>query len=133
MDKILIIGASGLVGKALCNELKKSYKVYGTYNNNNNKVHIDDVEMIRFEIEKHREILEILNKYNPSKIIISLTGSYENQLNVIKNILEYSKENNSKIYFISTWNVFDACLNKIYFQNFTPQFFLRFYISQYLN
>lgn len=34
LKKILILGASGLVGRVLCNELKNDYNVYGTYNNN---------------------------------------------------------------------------------------------------
>lgn len=115
MEKILILGASGLVGKALCNELKDSYKVYGTYNKN--KVSIDHVEMIKFEIENPDKVITILNSYKPNKIIISLTGNYEKQFNVIKQIVNYSKEANSIVYFVSTWNVFDAYPNKIYYEN----------------
>lgn len=115
MEKILILGASGLVGKALCNELKDSYKGYGTYNKN--KVSIDHVEMIKFEIENPDKVITILNIYKPNKIIISLTGNYEKQFNVIKQIVNYSKETDSIVYFVSTWNVFDAYPNKIYYEN----------------
>lgn len=115
LEKILILGASGLVGKALCNELKDSYKVYGTYNKN--KVYIDHVEMIKFEIKNPDKVLNILNSHKPNKIIISLTGNYEKQFNVIKEIVNYSEETNSIVYFISTWNVFDAYPNKIYYEN----------------
>lgn len=115
MEKILILGASGLVGKALCNELKDFYKVYGTYNKN--KVYIDHVEMIKFEIENLHLILDILSKYQPDKIVISLTGDYEKQFDVIKEIVDYSKAYNSIVYFVSTWNVFDAYPKKIYYEN----------------
>lgn len=49
LEKILILCVSGSVGKTLCNELKASYKIYGTYNKN--KISIDAVEMIKFEYE----------------------------------------------------------------------------------
>lgn len=100
LEKILILGVSRSVSKALCNELKASYKIYGTYNKK--KISIGDVEMIKFEIENADKLLNILDSYKPSKIIISLTGNYEKQFNVIKQIVKYSKETNSIVYFVYT-------------------------------
>ena len=34
MEKILIIGASGLIGQAIIDECKKDFEVYGTYYSN---------------------------------------------------------------------------------------------------
>ncbi len=115
MEKILILGASGLVGRALCKELRYEYKVYGTYNHNG--VSIDNVDMIKFDIDNLIGISEILDKYKPNKIIISLRGDNKTQLQIINEVIKYSKETDSNIYFISTWNVFDANPNKIYYEN----------------
>lgn len=115
MEKVLVVGASGLVGKALCRELSDKYKVYGTYNNNT--VHIDNVDMIKFQIEDSEKIIDVLESCTPDKIIISLNGDYEKQYETIRKIGEYSKNNDSVIYFVSTWNVFDSSPFKVYYEN----------------
>ena len=65
MDKILILGASGLVGKALLNELNKKYEVYGTYKNNR----IGSIQSIYFDISGENNITDILNTVIPLKIV----------------------------------------------------------------
>ena len=115
MEKILILGGSGLVGRALCNELKNEYKVYGTYNNRQD--YIENVEMSKFQVEDSEKIKDILSNVEPKKIIMSLRGDFEKEFEVIKYVTEYSKKTNAKLYYISTWNVFDAHPNKIYHEN----------------
>lgn len=115
MEKILILGASGLVGRALCNELKNEYKVYGTYNNRED--YVENVEMSKFQVEDSEKIKDILSNIEPKKIIMSLRGEFEKEFEVVKYVTEYSKKTNAKVYYISTWNVFDANPNKIYHEN----------------
>ena len=66
MERILILGASGLVGKALSKELNKKYDVYGTYNKNK----ILSINSTYFDMSKAHEIADILNVVKPSDVSI---------------------------------------------------------------
>ncbi len=104
MERILVLGASGLVGKALSKELNKKYDVYGTYNNNK----ITSKNSIHFDMSKLNEIAEILHEVKPSRIVYCLTGDFNVQRQVLNELIKYVKSVNGKLYFSSTANVFDG-------------------------
>lgn len=112
MESVLILGSSGLVGRALCQRLKEKYKIYGTYNNRD--FNIDGVTKIKFDLDNYQDISQILDNYKPDKIINCLNGDFKKQLNVVKELVNYSKQHNAYIYFVSTWNVFDEYPYKTY-------------------
>lgn len=116
MDRILILGASGLAGKALLKELDKKYEVYGTYMNNE----IASKRSIYFNISEVNKITDILNTVKPSKIIYCLRGSFNCQIELLSELVKYLKPNNGKLYFCSTANVFDGDTSSLHLKNEKP-------------
>lgn len=106
MEKILILGASGLVGKALITELNGKYDVYGTYNSKR----IEELKDkgFKFNVDNYNKIKEILDKVKPKLIISCLRGDFEKQLQTHKTVANYIKDVNGTMYFCSTANVFDG-------------------------
>lgn len=116
LDRILILGASGLVGTALANELNKKYEVYGTYNNNK----IASIKSIYFNISEVYTIIDILNTVKPLKIVYCLRGDFDCQIELLKELIKYLKLINGKLYFCSTANVFDGDTTTPHFTNHEP-------------
>tara|TARA_B110000046_G_C13004898_1_gene403927 strand:+ start:831 stop:1697 length:867 start_codon:yes stop_codon:yes gene_type:complete len=72
--KILIIGASGLIGNAIFNEIKtkKNYSVYGTIKRKNKKKFFSqysDKIFANVKIENENQIIKIIEKIKPSIVI----------------------------------------------------------------
>ena len=116
MDRILILGASGLVGSALANEVNKDYEVYGTYNNSK----VTSIKSIYFNINEVGKIMDILCKVNPSKIVYCLRGDFNCQIELLQILVKYLKHINGKLYFCSTANVFDGDITTPHFKNHEP-------------
>lgn len=110
MDRVLIIGASGLVGKALSKELAADYDVYGTYHSQEN--HISGDKILKFDVNDADLIKSILDKVRPNIVISCLRGDFENQLNVHRIVAEYLNKTDGMLYFCSTANVFDNDVSK---------------------
>ena len=105
MKKILILGGSGFIGNKLYKELNKFYKTFSTYNileknKKNNQFFYFKMEELNLNI--------ILNKIKPNIIISSLRGDFEIQIKTHREIYTYVKNNNCKIIFLSSSNVFDT-------------------------
>ena len=111
--KILIIGATGFLGRKLMNFLSKSHEVYGaslTKEKGIKKVDATDIN----------EVSEIISTLNPEIVIdtVSLSSSIEcennpslaERLNYLtaKNIQTICEKNGSKMIFISSSYVFDG-------------------------
>lgn len=116
MERILILGASGLVGKALSKELNEKYDVYGTYNRNK----ILSINSTYYDMSKVNKIADILNKVKPSKIVYCLTGDFNTQIELLNELTKYLMPINGKIYFCSTGNVFDGDTTVSHFKNQEP-------------
>lgn len=114
MKKILILGVTGLVGKALSQKLKDNYEVFGTYNRNETR--LDQVNLIKFEVKNPTQINSILDEITPNIIINCLRGDFENQLQIMNELIEFSQKTQAHIYFMSTANVFDACTDHIHYE-----------------
>lgn len=108
MEKILILGASGLVGKSLLKELNKNYDVYGTYRNNK----LYSTNLFYYDMSNLNKITDILVDVKPSKIVYCLTGNYNTELALINKLINYLSLMNGKLYFCSTANVFDGDTTK---------------------
>lgn len=116
MERVLILGASGLVGKALSKELNKKYDVYGTYSSNK----IDSINSIYYDIRKVYEIADILNNVNPTKIVYCLRGDFDTQIELLNELIKYLLPISGKLYFCSTGNVFDRDPIKAHLKNHEP-------------
>jgi len=104
--RILILGASGFLGQALYKELCGYFRTFGTYRTDNyafSKNH----HYFQYNIEED-DIFEILEIVQPTIIISALRGNFSAQVITHHHISEYLLATNSKLFFLSSANVFDA-------------------------
>ena len=71
--KILVIGASGLIGNAIFHEcLNLKYDVYGTIKRKNKNIFLKKIQIKFFSnirIENDKEIVKIIKKIKPNIVI----------------------------------------------------------------
>jgi dTDP-4-dehydrorhamnose reductase len=121
LKKILILGASGLVGKALLEELSKDtdYEVFGTYLSNGSSMPMG--RSFTLEIGDIPRFNNIIESIRPDIIVSCLRGDYEKQLQIHSYSASYLKEYGGRMYFCSTANVFDADTDKPHYENDLPK------------
>lgn len=110
MKKILILGASGLVGKAVAKECSNDFDVFGTYNSSATNLTVD--KQFHLNMQDDNAIHEILNTVQPDIILSSLQGDYDVQYKFHCQLAEAINNKASTLYFISTTNVFDGDLTR---------------------
>lgn len=110
MKKLLILGASGLVGKALASECANDFDVYGTYFYSSTNLPID--KQFQLDILHEEKIGEILELIEPDIIVSCLRGDFDVQLAFHRNLAEKLQNRNSILYYFSTANVFDGDLSR---------------------
>lgn len=106
MSKILILGASGFIGNAIYRELNSYFDTYGTYYSSRRSFE-DNNQFYRYDLEED-DIFPILEKIKPDLIISALRGNFQAQVIAHQHMVEYILQNNCKLFFISSANVFDA-------------------------
>lgn len=104
--KILILGASGFLGNAIYKELCNYFHTYGTYCHAANTF-ASNKQFYRYDIEND-DIFELLEKIRPQIIISALRGNFAAQVIAHQHIAEYVTDNDCKLYFLSSANVFDT-------------------------
>ena len=108
MKKLLIIGASSLVGKALAKQCEDDFDVYGTYFTS--ATNLTENKQFQMNIQDGEVLKRILNTIEPDIVISSLHGDFK-QLLEFHRLLAVELENRSSLlYFLSTTNVFDGDL-----------------------
>ncbi len=115
MSRVLILGASGLVGKALVDELNQDFDVYGTYYSR--KIDLAADKSFQFDVDDVNSIKEILKTVKPELVLSCLRGDFTNQLAVHIEVAKYLKDTNGKMYFCSTANVFDNDATKPHYED----------------
>nr|WP_299067016.1 sugar nucleotide-binding protein [uncultured Allomuricauda sp.] len=103
--KILILGASGFIGNLVYKELCSYFDTYGTYFSNTS--FSGNQQFYKYDLEED-DIFQILKQVNPDFIISALRGNFGAQVQAHQHLMEYLDKHNSKLYFISSANVFDA-------------------------
>ena len=103
--KILILGGSGFIGNALYKELRGYFDTYGTYCTN--PTFRDNQQFYPYNMVED-DVFPILEKIKPDIIISAVRGDFAAQLIAHQHLVEYVSENDAKILFISSANVFDA-------------------------
>lgn len=105
-DRILILGGSGFIGRALYSELQSYFDVHATYYSqhsfsNNRAYH-------HYNVEKN-SLTTLLDKVQPTVIIAGLKGDYKAQIAAHKKIAEYAKLNPAcSVLLLSSSEVFRA-------------------------
>ncbi|WP_391209537.1 sugar nucleotide-binding protein [Psychrobacillus sp. L4] len=118
MKKILILGASGLVGKAIAKECLNDFDVYETYFSSG--TNLPDAKHFQLNMQDEETISEILNLVQPDIIVSSLQGNYDEQLKFHQRLAKELKNRDSVLYFFSTTNVFDGDLSKHHSESDEP-------------
>lgn len=105
-QKIVILGASGFIGNAIYKELCSYFKTFGSYQTPNNFFRKNH-QFFHYDHEQD-DIYEILESLKPNVVISSLRGSFATQILAHQHIIEYVRENNCRIIYLSSANVFDG-------------------------
>ena len=116
---ILILGASGTVGTAVFRQLSRceNMRVFGTCFS---AMRENDTSMTRFSVEFPDDISSVLKQVRPDVVISSLRGDFEKQLKAHEIAAKYLADNNGKMLFLSTANVFDGCLDRPHYETDKP-------------
>ena len=104
--KILILGGSGFLGNAIYKELRSYFNTYCTYFSTQ-KEFGKNQHFFKYNIEED-DIFQLLEKIKPQLIISCIRGNFAAQILAHKHIVEYISQNDCKLYFLSSANVFDA-------------------------
>lgn len=120
MNKILVLGGSGLVGKAIISEMNKckEFEIYGTYFGGS--MPLNETRSFKLNIEDSYSISSILNTVKPQSVISCLRGDYNKQLILHTEVAEYLKKSGGRLYLCSTTNVFDNDLSKPHYEDDLP-------------
>jgi dTDP-4-dehydrorhamnose reductase len=106
MEKVLILGASGLVGRALIDELKDGYDLYGTYGSS--VTSLSDDKQFQLKVQQVDNLKEIIRSIKPDIVISCLRGEFDLQLKFHKELAMELRNKGSRVYYFSTTNVFDG-------------------------
>ncbi|MGB3150328.1 MAG: sugar nucleotide-binding protein [Maribacter sp.] len=104
--KILILGGSGFLGYAFYKELCNYFNTYGTYYSKR-QLFESNKQFLRYDVEED-DIFQILKEIKPQIIISALRGNFAAQIVAHEHITEYLNQNDCRLYFISSANVFDS-------------------------
>ncbi|WP_066218555.1 sugar nucleotide-binding protein [Formosa haliotis] len=104
--KILILGASGFIGNAIYKELCSYFNTYGTYHISR-KEFDNNQHFFQYKVEED-DIFEILDAVRPTIIVSALRGDFSAQIIAHNHLSEYLLATNTRLFFMSSANVFDA-------------------------
>ncbi len=105
MKRILILGGSGFIGNAIYKELQGYFDTHATYCTA--KGYLNNQCFHHFNAEE--EGLEsILKTVKPKLIISCLRGNFEALIETHAFLVDFIKNNNCRLVFLSSANVFDA-------------------------
>ncbi|MGG3560617.1 sugar nucleotide-binding protein [Neobacillus rhizosphaerae] len=110
MEKVLILGASGLVGRALIDECRDGFDIYGTYSST--VTSLPEGKQFKLELQQTDKLKEIIRSIKPDIVISCLRGEFEHQLKFHKELAMELRESSSRLYYFSTTNVFDGDYSK---------------------
>lgn len=118
MEKVLILGASGLVGRALVEELKNGFDVYGTYFST--KTTLPDDKQFPLDVQQIDKLKEKMRLIKPNIVISCLRGDYPQQLKFHQKLAMKIRNAKGRLYYFSTTNVFDGDFSKPQIETDTP-------------
>ncbi len=117
-EKVLVTGGSGLLGGKLIPLLQDNCKTFATYNKH--PIKLKNCESFNLDITNRKDTEQLITKLSPDVIIhtVALTNvdyceankkeAWNVNVEGTRNIVEASREVNSKLIYISTDYVFDG-------------------------
>ena len=105
MIRVLIVGGSGFLGRALFKELHPYMDVYATYNTQGR--YTKNKRYFSFDINEDSPS-ELLRFIKPNLIISSLRGDAHAQFITHDMLIEYATQHGAKLILLSSANVFDS-------------------------
>ncbi len=116
MKKVLVLGGSGFIGKAIIKELLDDthWDIYTTYNNSPSPLELK--KSLKLDLSRLEDFMLLLKSLSPDIIISCMRGDFELQLKLHQEIAEYLKAKEGRVYFFSTANVFDKDNSKIHYE-----------------
>ena len=118
MKKLLIIGASGLIGKAILEECKNDFEVYGTYFSN--KIELPGEKQFQLGLHQHDKLKGVIRTVQPDIIVSCLRGEFDQQLEFHSQLALELRNTQSLLYYFSTANVFDGDFSKHHIETDHP-------------
>ncbi len=106
MRKILVLGGTGFVGKAIVDNLKDQNEIVVTSG------HHEVEHGYICPVENPEKLLNILNTEKPDIVISSLDGNFDAQIIFHEELGKWVKIHDKKLVYVSTLNVFDNDLSK---------------------
>lgn len=106
MKKVLLLGGTGLVGRAINRSLRDAYEVVVTAG------HHDVEGGWKLAAEEPERLLSILDKEEPDIVISSIGGDFQEQLRFHESLANWLDGKDKRLLFISTANVFDGDLSR---------------------
>lgn len=115
MEKLLVIGSSGLLGQRLTDLGKDKYEILGTHNK-----HSPEKESVHLDVTNKENVISVVQRFKPDVIIdthhlpnVDYCETHQRdawRINVegTKNVAEVASMYSCKYVFISTDNVYDG-------------------------
>ena len=128
MEKLLIIGASGLLGNMIYQSSKDRYETYGTYNSHKPKLK----NMLRLDVTGKSYVSKLMRDIRPDLVIdthalsnvdyceLHPEDAWKINVEGTKNVAESCKVNGCKYIFISTDYVYDGYKTTAYSEKDKP-------------
>lgn len=113
-QKVLLMGGTGLVGRAIKESLSQAYDVVITAG------HHEVEGGYQLQITDTEKLLEILERENPEIVISSLRGDFQAQYNFHVKLADWLSGKNKRLLFISTANVFDRDMSQPWTEEAQP-------------
>lgn len=115
--RVLILGASGLVGSAIFRQLVAQHCVFGTYCTSKCD-DMDTTHLFSLDVKDQSQLQHILQQTYPDIIVSSLRGDFDAQLLLHKHIADYLVQRETgKLIFLSSANVFDKDDTKEHYES----------------
>lgn len=105
-NKVLLIGGSGLVGKAIAAALQEDYQVISTAG------HHEPENGYCLPVENPERLLQILERENPDIVTSSIRGNFQAQIRFHAELAHWLKGKDKRLLYVSTVNVFDGDLSR---------------------
>ncbi|MDP4552802.1 sugar nucleotide-binding protein [Alkalihalobacillus macyae] len=118
MKKMLIIGASGLVGRAIIDECKHDFDVYGTYYSK--RTVLASNKQFQLGLQQPDQLKEIIRSVQPDIFVSCLRGEFDQQLEFHNRLALELQNTQSRLYYFSTANVFDGDFSKHHVETDIP-------------
>lgn len=106
MKKILLLGSTGLVGRAMDEALREDYQIIPAAG------HQAPRDGCCLPVEEPQRLLEILAHENPEIVISTIRGDFQAQMEFHEALADWLAGREKRLLYVSTANVFDGDLSR---------------------